>query len=800
VTVAGEPKRGPVTPAGRRIRELRRVVAPAGGPVLIVAAVLVVLHRVAFGRDVPIEYGTDVLAYWVPNLCFMGKSLAAGHIPAWNPHVMGGLPFAADPGAGWLNLPAMVLFTILPCDVALRAHIVLQPILAGLGLYWFLRSEGLSRVSATVGGLAISVPVAGSSLALSLGFSTSLAWTTITLAAVSRFLHSERWAGRLAWAALTAVAWGQVAVAHAQWLIVATLAVVVYVGVRLVVDLAGRRRTVGQAGAVAGLLAVALPLVNLAYFVRLSYLSRTTLGLGYEKLDLLSRRLTGHGAQAFSLPIQLHRVWMLRLALSPGLFLGATVLALVFAGWGAKRLRSLFIAFAVFGALCYILSLQETGEAGASFLRRSSFGTSYLHAPYRFATGVLISIAVLAAIGAEGWRRTRGGALPRRLLMIAPAVVLWGVLPAVLGASPRTLAPLAWGAAAAAIALTVAAIRPSLSLLLPLVLAVELVASGLAGASAAGRTTAKLGPVFLPNRQPIDLAAYVREGPIARALSEHGGSRFLSLDPSSWSSTGYHLHWSQQFWGLMGQQRSMVFGLEEAQGYNSNQLVRYWMFVRGAESKSIRYSAGFFVHPPAVALDLLQVNWAIGRAGRDPPVDGAKPMATEGQWVLYGLPVVYPRASVVGSWQVVTSPDAALAEVTDPAFEPAAQVLLEGSPGITPNTAPGRPGTAAYRAMGDQAARVDVEAPGPSIVLVRNVYDPGWHATVDGRPARVLPADYLDQGIPVPAGRHTIVLSYDEPLVGEGLIGSGVALTVLFGLAVAFRRRRPGPFLLKTSV
>jgi hypothetical protein len=38
---------------------------------------------------------------------------------------------------------------LLRCDLALRWFIVLQPILAGLGVYWFLRGEGISRVASS---------------------------------------------------------------------------------------------------------------------------------------------------------------------------------------------------------------------------------------------------------------------------------------------------------------------------------------------------------------------------------------------------------------------------------------------------------------------------------------------------------------------------------------------------------------------------------------------------------------------------------------------------------------------------
>ena len=50
---------------------------------------------------------------------------------------------------------------MLGCGTALRVFIVLQPLLAGVGLYWFLRTERLGRVAATAGGLSLSMLMIG---------------------------------------------------------------------------------------------------------------------------------------------------------------------------------------------------------------------------------------------------------------------------------------------------------------------------------------------------------------------------------------------------------------------------------------------------------------------------------------------------------------------------------------------------------------------------------------------------------------------------------------------------------------
>ena len=123
----------------------------------------------------------DILAFWLPRLTFLGRSLASGHIPLWNPFEMLGYRFAADPQSGWLYAPPMLLFSALSPGAAIRSLIVFNPMLAGLGLFWFLRKEGLSRLFATVGGLCLAMIMTTSEMAIELPFAGFLGWTTIVL-------------------------------------------------------------------------------------------------------------------------------------------------------------------------------------------------------------------------------------------------------------------------------------------------------------------------------------------------------------------------------------------------------------------------------------------------------------------------------------------------------------------------------------------------------------------------------------------------------------------------------------------
>jgi len=757
--------------------------AVLAGPLLMVAGVLVVLHGFVFGKLS--SQHPDILAYWLPTYCFLGKALAAGHIPAWNPHVMGGLPFAADPQSGWMYLPAMALFTALPCGAAMRWMIVLQPLVGGLGLYGFLRSEGLSRPGSTVGGLSLALGVSASRLVLFLPFPSAFAWTAVLLAASSRFVHASRRSRRVLWALATAAAWGQLAASHTgHGLILGTGALVAYLAANAVSTL--RRGGVPVRDVVLRAVALlpAFALVNMAFFLpRLAYLPQSSYGVGYSKLP----QLTSYGAG-----------WPLKLATSPGAELGAVVLALSFAAFWSRRHRALAVGFGAFGLGGYVLALAPVVRVLGPRVRSIPVLNFYQHYPGRFDLALFVAIPVLGAIGLDAWfERPRSGR--ERALMAAPGLVVFLLLPIALGAGPRSLVLFWLGLAAAAVLLWLAARRPALVALVPVVLLFELGANGLAGQSASplGGGPAIVRDPFgaaltgwtVPLRAPdVDAAAYLRPDAIAAALQRAGDVRYLSFDPQIAGPRGYLARQAPADWPLTTNQRATLFGLQDVQGYNPFQLARYWTYLRTLSPEPLDYNAAVFRAPAPTAWDLLQAGFVVARTGRAPEA-GDRPVAADGAWTLYRRPVVVARAQVLTNWLLAGSPDEALGLVTASGFDPTREVVLEADPGITRSNRPAGAGAASLRTLGPQAARIEVSSAAPAVVLVRIPFGSGWRATVDGRAATVHRADYLLQSVVVPAGHHVIELRYADPWIGWGVAGTAVVVAC-FLLASALLSRR----------
>ena len=508
----------------------RSIARSLAGPAFIAASVMGLLQGTLFGGKIA---NGDLPTFWLPTFCFLGENLASGHIPAWNPYVMGGAPFAADPQSGWMYVPVMLLFTALPCDVAIRWMVVLQPILAGLGIYWFLRTEGTGRPSATVGGLVLALGIAASQLTNSLPLAGALAWSSISLAACSRYLHARTRPTRFLWAGLTGLSWGQLAAAHfSVGMLIGTGLLAVYVMAKLmdrnfIAEARSRRAVLLQVA----VLPVMFVVVNLAYlWPRIAYLPHTSLGLGYAELERLGAELSGFTVDR-AIPASTPE-WPLKLAAARGAHPGALALGLVFVPLVWKRFRPLAIALSMYGVLLYVLTLRSV----AAWVERTGLSwrpiDTYLHSPDWWGYGLLIVIAVLSGLGLEAWLRSESK--PTALGAVGLGVLVWGVLPPVFGVPWFELSFLWAGAAVAAVLLMTSLTRSVAVLLAPVAIAAEMVVSALIGYQPP--PFSPIPELLVDRAEPtIDTASYVRPGPVARALQGQARQgRYLSQGLGEW--------------------------------------------------------------------------------------------------------------------------------------------------------------------------------------------------------------------------------------------------------------------------
>jgi hypothetical protein len=826
-TVATQSDRAaePAWPAGRG----RRVVAAVAGPALIVACVLFALRGFVFSDRLS-DGHPDILTFWLPRLSFLGRSIAAGHVPLWNPFEMAGYRYAADPQGGWLYLLPMGLFSRLSPAVAMRAFIVANPLIAGLGLYGFLRIERLTRLAATAGALSLAMLMSTSEIAISMPFAGATAWTTIALLGAAGYRRSRRWSARLAWIGVGALGWSQVATAHlSHGVVVCTALLTAFLVAGVVADaMPGHRAEerrgdadgpaplaiggVGAGVARAGLFLVALPLLSLAVLVpRIDALQASSLASGYDRLGDAIGVLGGGDVGS----IQANGVWAawpLAFGATPGAYAGAVILLGVPLALRARRHRLLLWAFGGALALTWLLMLDAivTAPVVRDLFLRIPFGDVYLHNPGRMRYLAVIAIPVLGAIGIQGVRDDPLETRPAARWLAAGAF-LWLGVPLIAFANPLRFVVLALGLAGGAWALfQLASRRRSWAwIAVAAVLAVELIAGAIASQLSPPGDTIRLNleagvhPNLVPQPLPlprVDASAFVTPTAfVPRLAATH--DRYLTwAPPASSFEKGYLFMQLEPDWPALAMERGTLFGAHDTLGYNPVQLQRYWDYIRLRSPLPVFYNASVIDVPTLRDVRLLGIRYLVVPTGIDPPLEVTLVDREQG-YDLVEVAGWQPRVSVVPNFRVVPSAVGASRTILPASFDPASLAVVERDPGIEP-TPDAEPGTATYRETTPESVLIDVRATASSVVVVRTVYDDGWRATVDGEPAEVIPTDGLLQGVVVPAGDHELRLTYRDPAVTSGvragLIAWGslallalVALATERGAARALRPRWP---------
>jgi hypothetical protein len=167
------------------------------------------------------EY-SDLAVAHLPSAEFLRQSLVRyGEIPMWNPHVLGGTPFAADPLSGIYYPPLWLALVISPA-LAFNLLFLFHLAFAGVGAFELARKEGASTAGALLAGIAFGgLPkLVAHAAAGHLTLVLAAAWTPWLLLAARKAARE----GSLRAGSLAGVLAGIVFLADPRWAIPSALA------------------------------------------------------------------------------------------------------------------------------------------------------------------------------------------------------------------------------------------------------------------------------------------------------------------------------------------------------------------------------------------------------------------------------------------------------------------------------------------------------------------------------------------------------------------------------------------------
>ena len=131
--------------------------------------------------------------------------------------------------------------------------------------------------------------------------------------------------------------------------------------------------------------------------------------------------------------------------------------------------------------------------------------------------------------------------------------------------------------------------------------------------------------------------------------------------------------------------------------------------------------------------------------------------------------------------EVIAEPSAQLSRLKEPTFDPERLVLFSEAPDEINRISSEAAALAARVQVIDKGIngyRLRVESNAPSILVISQMYYPGWRATVDGSHVRVYPVNVSLTGILVPSGSHDIRLFFQPTSFRIGLALSLVSVVI----------------------
>lgn len=242
---------------------------------------------------------------------------------------------------------------------------------------------------------------------------------------------------------------------------------------------------------------------------------------------------------------------------------------------------------------------------------------------------------------------------------------------------------------------------------------------------------------------------------------------------------------------------AMAYGLQDLRGYDGMQPNVHGEIAgishKGGAYRVIKETETFHV------LDLMNVKYVFARANEHLPSPHFTRLDTGGGAAVFRNERAFPRAFLVDRVRVSTRAEA-LPLIRSDAVDLRREALLYEAlpPSEAPERAePGAEGSARVTRYENTHVEIETDATGRRVLIFGDLDYPGWKATVNGAPARILRADRGLRAVALPAGRNLVVFTFEPQSVriGAWLSLAALAATVYL-IAMPIPRRLAGSLLI----
>ena len=784
---------------GERTNPGNRDLIGLGALLVVVLAVLAVNFWSRYNL-----YRLDIVTFYIPWYEQLGHRLRDLDIPGWMPYAMSGSPFAGDPQSGWGYLPAMVIFTIAPSLSGYIAFIFFHVVLAAVGTYTYARVIGINPLGAFAAGATFTLGNFMERTACCTIHMQVAVWIPAIFLCIELSRRARTRASRFGWLVAAGIGAGQMVAGWVgQGAYYGGLAVGVYLTYRTLLcreeqgGFGQGIRALLFSGLVIGIVggATAAP----AVLPRIDTVGRSNLADLYE----------GVAGPDPGWPIQSVPYRIFTDITSTGRwYLGAVALtvSIMAACLCFRRPRALFFALYGLGVLSLVVRHSPLLDL-ANLLPR--FQDLHSHSPARIYIVLFLAPAVLAGwlvhtLTDRTWQVRRHVLAAVLAIVIAGAALIGTVISVERDQGFRVnrdqIMKSAFAIAFVALALLIRtswARRVAAVAIILLLLwdpAGELVRTRFERDARRQQLTAIVDNTLNPNGAAQWLQDRARSGETFRYF---GYDQVLLMNRGEIRT--YHVsHDRPEAWAILVNNRGIQFHLDDIQGYNPVQQSIYVELMDAINGIGQSYHAANVLASGlnSPLLNMLNVRYIVVPRNIPP-----------GRPDLYHLIQQYPTVYVDSNSRILENPDALprawivhradqedqdediLTRFSLKLADPSQVVLLTGEPPELERSSDPSAESVDITKYEPDEIHLRVTANATGMVVLSEIWDPGWTATVDGKKAEILKANAVFRGLVVTSGTHDIVLKYPATNVKRSLLFYLVPLAGLAAIPVL--RRRP---------
>lgn len=253
--------------------------------------------------------------------------------------------------------------------------------------------------------------------------------------------------------------------------------------------------------------------------------------------------------------------------------------------------------------------------------------------------------------------------------------------------------------------------------------------------------------------------------------------------------------------GNLGGEATTYYKLPSVQGYDAVYIKRYGEFIASLENGKLQQSARSVVLFPKYglytkqALNFLGIKYIIYKVA-----DGHSPwtfpsweykdgifslLYNDGNYQVLENKEVFPRAFLVSKYIVENNSQKILNKMFAKNFDLRTTVILENDPKLKLNSSGGTTKIVSYA---PNKIIINTTSDGNSLLFLSDTYYPGWEAFIDGKKSQIYRTDYTFRSVFVPKGNHIIEFIYNPLSFWLGVIFAVLGL-ILIGVFEYIRKR-----------